>query len=410
LGAEGIAGTYYLGLCPKEMMLDLGIIYYLIYGFAGAFGNFITGIFLDGLAGFGVTPFISYKILFAALSVITLICIILQQRLAPLGSLPLKNAMEIGFSVRDLRAISILDKLNKTSDAGEEEELLEQLQDTPSSLSTTGLLERIKSPRLVTRQEALRAIDALKTLDSRTVQALMDDAIDHPFTTAYISARALGRHNCSEAITVLRELSASKDYMLAGESIIALARLKDTAFLPQIEELLLSSDNPRLVIMGVEALGIFGYEASLTVLLDILKKAQSQHAEDSAPYLRDEVTLAMSGILQVESGYYKLLVQFLEDESRAESLCVDDVEEAAGKLKGKNKKARDEANRLKEAVADYAGGKSGSKLARWLLMLDDDAATVGVKIILSESVLDDELLTFARLRILICHWCSTSLK
>jgi MFS family permease len=61
LGSEGIAQTYYMGLVPEELMLDMGIVYFLIFGLAGAGGSFLAGLFLDMLAGFGVTAFIDRK-------------------------------------------------------------------------------------------------------------------------------------------------------------------------------------------------------------------------------------------------------------------------------------------------------------------------------------------------------------
>jgi HEAT repeat protein len=62
----------------------------------------------------------------------------------------------------------------------------------------------------------------------------MTDLINNPYTTAYYSTRILGTHDCTAAIPLLRELVTSEDYMLAGEAIVALARLKDEAFHPQI--------------------------------------------------------------------------------------------------------------------------------------------------------------------------------
>ncbi|MDR2133935.1 MAG: MFS transporter, partial [Treponema sp.] len=250
-GAENIAQTYFMGLIPAGMMLDMGIVYFMIFGIAGAGGSFFAGLLLDCLAGAGVSSFAAFKVLFILMIVLTGIALFLQRKLKPLGALPFMGALEVIFSIRDLRAISLLDKLNKTRDSREEELLLGALHDTPSKLSIKGLLERARSPRLATRLESLRAMEGLKTLNEDAEKALMDDIINNPFTTAYISARILGNHGCFAAIPLLRELATSSDYMLAGEAIIALARLGDEAFRPRIEAIILRTTNPRLKIMGV---------------------------------------------------------------------------------------------------------------------------------------------------------------
>jgi hypothetical protein len=124
LGAEGIAQTYFLALIPAEFMMDMGILYFFMFGVSGAAGSFLAGMFLDMFAGFGVSNFISYKILYGILIAITVGILILQRKLAPLGSLPFMGALEVMFSPRDLKAITLLEKLDKSRDTIEEEALL----------------------------------------------------------------------------------------------------------------------------------------------------------------------------------------------------------------------------------------------------------------------------------------------
>ncbi|MDR3276113.1 MAG: MFS transporter [Treponema sp.] len=416
LGAEGIAQTYFLAMIPAELMLDMGILYFLVFGLAGAGGSFLAGLFLDMFTALGVSNFISYKILYSLLIGLGVLILILQQKLVPLGSLPFKGALEIIFSPRDLKAITILDRLNKTRNADEEEALLEQLQDTPSRLATKGLLERARSPLLAIRQESLRALEALPDLDEAAGQALMDDIVNNPYTTAYISARALGSHRCVGAIPLLRELVSSDDYMLAGEAIIALARLGDEAFRPQIEQVIMEAKNPRLKMMGVAAFGIYRSPNSLTALLDILKTA------DPPPYLRDEVVLAMANILDVQNLFYKLLVRFLADESSLATLAADEAESATeyfaaalGGWKHIRRKpalaaAGKQAKALEAAVTAYIRDKKGAAFSRWILELPLEAAAPFVQTILAEVALDEEFAALHRIRLLIVHWASRSLR
>jgi hypothetical protein len=343
------------------------------------------------------------------------IVVVLQRNLTPLGALPFKDALEVMFSYRDLRAISIMEKLNKTSDSEEEENLLGELLDTPSRLSIKGLLTRAKSPRLTIRQEALWAINALKNLDEDAEKALMDDIINNPFTTAYISARILGSHGVFSAIPLLRELASSTDYMLAGEAIIALAKLKDDAFRPQIENIIAKTKNPRLKIMGVEAFGIYRSPNSLTVLLDILR------GEDPPPYLLDEVIIVMADILDIPNLFYSILVRFLADETQAPMLAMDEIESAyeyyssvLGRKRSKKNtelaELHKQAKTFQAALTSYAKESKGAALSRWIHELPEHLCDTIVQVVLSEAVLDNELLNFRRLKLLISNWTAHTLR
>lgn len=427
LGSEGIVQTYFMALVPPAKMLDMGILYFFVFGIAGAGGSFIAGIVLDGFAAMGLSSFAAFKILYGAIIVITIIAIILQQKLRPLGALSFAGAVKIMFSYRDLQAISLLDRLNKTQDSQTEKMLLEELYNKPSRLATSGLLERARSPRLVTRLESIRALEHLEGLTEDAEAALIYDIINNPFTTAYISARILGNQNCYSAIPLLRELVSSGDYMLAGESVIALAKLQDTAFRRQIEHIILDTQNPRLKIMGAESLGIYGAPDSLYTLLDMLRVA------DPPPYLRDEVVLAMSAIIGTPQQFYRILVRYISEPSLAPALAMDEAESAhefckssiSGRRNGKN---RNEINLLAKKAASIEsaisslvhgkGGpssKKGEPLSRWILELPDFSlpefpAFETARTIFAESLLDDELISHERLYLLIAHWAAYQIR
>jgi len=417
LGSEGIAQTYFLALIPSDKILDMGILYFFIFGVAGAGGSFLSGLFLDLLAVLGVHPFYAFKILFAIMIALAVTALALQKRMKSLGSLPLKGALDVIFSFKDLRAISLLDRLNKAQDSFEEEQLLGALHDTPSNLAVGGLLERARSPRLATRIEAIRALEKQNKLSEDAQKALLDDIANNPYTTAYISARILGNHGSREAIPLLRELALSGDYMLAGEAIIALAKMRDETFRAEIEKIILSTHNPRLQIMGAEALGKYRCPASITVLLDILR------AQDPPPYLRDEVVLAIAAILETQKKFYKILVRFKADSSLAEALAMDEAEAALEyvntTLNSKKKASKGKASAVlscaesfQNAARSYIKDGNGAELSRWILEFPDEyireAGTI--KPVLSEAVLDGELSVFIRLRLLIVHWASHVLR
>jgi HEAT repeat protein len=416
LGSEGIAQTYFMGLVPLPLMLDMGIIYFFIFGVAGAGGSFAAGLLLDLMSGLGLSNFAAFKILYAVLIGLGLVVLALQRRLTPLGALPLRGALEVIFSFRDLKAITLLDRLNRASDSGEEQALLGRLYASPSQLALKGLLVRARSPRLAIRMEALRAMENLKDLGEDAERALLEDLANNPYTTAYISARILGNHGISAAIPLLRELTESEDYMLAGEAILALARLRDEPFRPHIEALILKTPNPRLKIMGVEAFGIYRSVKSMGVLLDILRSA------DPPPYLRDEVVLALASILDIQNLFYPVLVRFLESENpgaAVAALALDEAEAAFGLFqagpgrrrhrgRAEFKKLADQAGKIQAQVSAFVRDGDGSGLSRWILDLPGDCPEA--QTIMAEAALDSELGALPRMRLLVSCWAAHSLR
>jgi hypothetical protein len=191
--------------------------------------------------------------------------------------------------------------------------------------------------------------------------------------------------------------------------------MNDKAYRPKVEEIVMETDNPRLKLAGVEAIGIYGYPESLPMLIDALR------VPNPPPYLRDEVTLAMASILDVQSRFYSLLVRFLSDESQAAALATDEAESATEyyiSVHGRKRNKKDpllagishQAKAFQPAVSDFVHHLNGNRLCRWILELPDDIVHETVRTVLSEVVLDDELVSHRRLRLLITHWASHELR
>ncbi|MCL2602301.1 MAG: MFS transporter [Treponema sp.] len=416
LGSEGVMQTYFMGMIPEEKMMDMGILYFLGFGIAGAGGLLLGGAFLDTVTTISGSMPLAFKILFAILVVVTIKILFLMHNLIPLGALPFKGALEVMFSIRELKAISLLDKLDKTSDSGEEAALLVELQGTPSLLATKKLLTRARSPRLSVRMESIRTIDAMQSLNADTEQALMDDIVNNPYTTAYMSARTLGNHGVFKAIPLLRELADSSDYMLAGEAIVALAKLHDDDFRTRVQEIVVETKNPRLKIMGAEALGVYGSPFSLAVLLEIKRQA------NPPPYLLDGIVLAMSNILDIQNKFYPLLIRVLADKSVAATLALDEAEAAYENYMsviGRKRKHSSspeaatlsrQAKSFQAAVSSFVKNNKGEALSRWIQELPDDLVHAIVQTILAETVISDEFMEYPSLQLLIVHWAAHELR
>ena len=415
LGAEGVMQTYFLGMVPPSKIMDMGVPYFLSFGMAGVTGSLLSGLLLDAATTIFGSQFISFRILFGVLLAITAAALLLMRKLVPLGALPFKGALEVMFSYRELKAISLLGKLDKTSDSGKEEAILGALYNAPSQLAISGLLTRLKSPRLSVRMESLRTIDALKTLTGDVERALMEDIIHNPYTTAHRSARILGNHKVFSADALFRELATSSDYMLAGEAILALAKLGDKAFRPQIEQIIMETQNPRLKIMGVQAFGIYGLPDSLPLLLDILR------GDSPPPYLRDEVTLSMASVLGIQNKFYSLLTRILTDRTMATTLALDEAESAYEyymSVHGRKRNKKDEgltalaqlAKNLQSAVTEYAKDANGAAFSRWILELPEHLVQPIAQTVFSEAVLDASFTKQYRLHLLIVCWATQKFR
>lgn len=406
-GNEGVAQTYFFGLIKPTDILDLGILYYIVYGVAGATGSFAAGVLLDVLIDAGLSPVLAFRILFSSLTFLLLVVLFWERKLIRLGALPLRGALGVIFSFRDLRALTLLERLEKSRNVQEERAVLEALHDSPSSVALTELLDRLRSPRLSVRIEALRAIEALETLNTEAEDALMDDVQNNPFTTAYISCRILGNHGVKKAIPLLRALIKAEDYMLVGEAMLALARLGDQEFRNPIEEYIKVTKNPRIRIMGASALETFGSYESIQVLLDLLRD------KAPPPYLREEVLLSLAGIVGILERYYPLLVQYREDPGLVSALALDEIEEVTEHIISR-RRARNSLDyktvirELKEGTAKFLNAYDGQELSRWILTYLGDTKEIDVYLF-AQALLEDDLVAHDRFRLLVCTWAANRL-
>lgn len=406
-GTEGVAQNYFFGLVKPRDVLDLGILYYFVYGAAGAAGSTLGGFLLDWLSALGFGVAASYRIFFSSLIVVLLIALALGSRLVSLGALSFRGALGVIFSFRDLRAIGLLQRLERSSSPGEEAALLDALHDTPTAMGVGALLERLRSPRLAVRLETLRAMEALERLPREAEDALMRDAEQNPYTTAYSAARILGAKGVHRAVPLLRSALGSEDYMLAGEAMVALARLSDRASIETIHRLLPTSDNPRFLIRGATALEIFADPSSLAVLLDLLRR------EAPPPFLRDEIILSISGILGMAGGFYRVYLRFLNDRALSLDLALDEIDATyerrrAGLGRAAAGAIEDSWRTLRDAAAPFVSGGDGAALSLWMHQRAGKGADFAAAL-LAEAALDPDLVCYDRFRFMLVCWTASLL-
>lgn len=375
-GEENAGQTYYFALVPKEQNLDLSVIYFFAYGTGGALGSLLGGVVLEALRGLGLNTANSYRLFFGFLFLILVFVIIRMTKLRRLGSTSVRESLGIIFSIRDLRAFDLLDRLDRSGDPREEMRLIQEIGRSGSPRSQRDLLAYLSSPRFELRMEALLALENLPSLERPILAELEAELRKHPFTTAYIAARILGKSGDAAFIPTLRGALSTDDYLLQGAAVVALARLDDRAARPQIEELLARSENPRVRVQAAYALELLGDRDSLPVLISSLRR------EDPPANVSDELVLAIASLLGLLGRFYPMYRAFLEDKEAGRAFLEDAVADARGNDAEFGKKFR-------EATALILGEQpKGEAMARLVMDTGRDPAS---ELLLAEAALDQGL-------------------
>ena len=313
-GILNASQTYFLAAIRREQRLNLGVIYYMTLGVAGGIGSLAGGALLDALGTRFAAP-AAFRLYFGLCAAIFLGLLAFITRLENLGAYPLADALGMIISPRDLRAIGLLHRLGRTRTLAEEKDTLRALAGSPSSLSVEEVLSRLSSPRFSVRAEALQALATLP-VEEAVIQALVSEVKNHAFTTAAQAAEILGQRRVAQGVPALRRALQSRDYILASAAITALARLDDRDSLPAIREALRQAANPHLAIHAASALEVLQDPGSVPVLLDRLRKK-------NPPFLRDELLLALAGVLGMGDWFYPTYSEYLDKASIGLSLLRD---------------------------------------------------------------------------------------
>ncbi len=313
-GILNASQTYFLAAIRREQRLNLGVIYYMTLGVAGGIGSLAGGALLAWLGSLLSTA-AAFRLYFGLCSALFLGLLAFITRLENLGAYSLGDALGMIISPRDLRAMGLLHRLGRTRSMAEEKDTLRALAGSPSSLSVEEVLSRLRSPRFSVRSEALQALAALP-VEEAVVQALVSEVKNHAFTTAAQAAEILGQRRMTQGVPALRRALQSRDYILASAAITSLARLDDRESLPAIRDALRQAANPHLAIHAASALEVLRDPDSVPVLLDRLRRK-------NPPFLRDELLLALAGILGMGDWFYSTYSEFLEKGSVGLSLLRD---------------------------------------------------------------------------------------
>lgn len=392
-GQENAAQTYFFGMVSKEDLMNLSMLYYFILGGTGALGSIVGGTFLDLLSGAGFSSLVSFRTLFLVCMALIGVGLAIQRNLLNLGSYPVLDTIAILFSPRDMRALTLLRKLDSNDDPDEETEIIAKLGEVGSTVSVQKLIDHLASPRFSARYEALQSIATLGKLSAKMREALLSELENGAFSTASLAARLLGQFRVQQAVPKLYAALSSPDYRLVGEAMFALACLGDPRGQFLISDILLSTSNPFLLIRGVQAMEKYGTPASIPLLLDLMRN------EHLPSHVSDETLLAVSSLMGMQKKFYYAFADYARDRKKAALILNDNLDEFFTL-----KKSCDAG--LKQAIIDFISDPNNdAKFVHWIT--DFGKGHLGVYSALLVSVaLDADLNRQEAFRFFLCFWAA----
>lgn len=399
-GQESAAQTYFFAMVPKASIMDLSMLYFFILGGTGAIGSIAGGALLDMLGGFGLSPLASFRVFFSASALVILAGIHIQRKLLDLGSYPVRDTLAVLFSPRDMRALTLLKKLDSNENPDEETGIIAELGEVASHISAERLLERLSSPRFAVRYEALQSVESLGRLSGKMKEALIAELESGEYGTAALAARLAGKFGVTHALPALRRSLSSPDYRLAGESMLALALLHDDRHQCMVSDLLLSSSNPFILVRGVQAMTEYGTAASVPILLDLLRN------EKLPPHVADETILALSDLMGVPKKFYYAFESYVRDRKRATEILLDSFDEYCAK-------SHRDSPELKSLLSDFIRAEYGQgvlgdeRFVRWFLKAGKGHTGLYSGLLVS-LVLDAELVRQEPFRFFLCFWAASA--
>lgn len=292
---------YFLSASPEKDRVGISLLGRIFSGTCAGLAGSVLGAglisLLEPMTGPGL---LLYKRYFLILLCLNIPLFILVLRLEKLREWHISRVFSLLFSMRDLRALAVLNRLEKREGSREELKHIEKLKQIGSELSESTLRDLLGSPRLPVRARALQALRELNLSEAST-KALIEEVRDGAYTSGWVAAEILGEQGKTEALPVLREALHSEDPFLTGKAMVALIRLQDSASVETVYRIFRHADNPRLIIHGATALMEKGDTAALPILLEKL-----QGTALPLP-VRDELLNALAALCGAEKAAYPLL-------------------------------------------------------------------------------------------------------
>jgi len=291
-----------------------------VAGFAGSAGG---GSILSLLRNADYIGLPLYRTYFQIILAVLLLCIVVMARLDRLKEWRLRSVLSLLFSMRDLRALYVLNRLEQSEDCHEDLQHVRRLEQIASTLSESTLRSLLDSPRLPVRVHAMHALREIN-FGKKTAEALIEEIGQGEFTSAWVAAEILGEQHFEAAVPALQNALHSDDPFLVGKSMVALVRLGDQASYPRILEIFRRADNPRIIIHGANAIVEMGERRRIT---DLLQRLTTPGLPGAA---LDELLTALATICGCEREFYRFLREYNRRPAEAEHMIQPSLENLLG--------------------------------------------------------------------------------
>ncbi|MFA6716805.1 MAG: MFS transporter [Victivallaceae bacterium] len=181
------------------------------------------------------------------------------------------QVLGLAFAPRDIRALLLLNKMEKTGSESQELDAIERLKHTRSPISADKILSYLESPKYLVKTKAMLALYEIPFGDN-VKRRLLEELKYGTYTTAPAAAMILGARGIKAAVPLLRRKLDSENIYLVGRSMVALTQLEDKDSFLRIKKIFIESDNQFLLISGAVALSLMGDPESLKLLLEKTRK------------------------------------------------------------------------------------------------------------------------------------------
>ncbi len=354
-GINTTLSHYFLSSVPDEERVGANMFIYMISGVAaGLTGTFLGGGLLKLLRFFEFENLVVYRTYFFIVLIVLVPVIYFVQRVERLEDWRIKDVFGIFTSMRDLRALVTLNKLEKDLSFQQDYSGVKKLRELPSDLSEEKLLQYLESPHFSIRAKALGALGHIK-FGNKTEKAIIEQIEVGEFTSAYIAADIVGEHRISHAIPLLRKYLDSADIYLQGKCMLSLAQLKDATSYDKIKDIFMKSKNPRIILHGAQAL------LEINELKNVLLILNKVVDIEFPVQIRDELLYDISEMCGTGDTFYKFLKMYKSDPFGAQAFIRSLIHQF-------NKEVADECFELEKEISKLKLNQSysGDQFSRFM--------------------------------------------
>jgi len=312
-GVQTSLYLYLISTVPSHHLVGISLLITAASGiFSGLIGSVVGGGLLRLIQSLGASGLMIYKIYFgiSLLFILAVLAAAIRLKPIPHKDRRVKDVLNIFFSIKDWRALFVLQKMSEERSEIKEKKIIQKLSGIGSELSENSLMSMMDSPRFLTRMNVLNAISQI-SFGPKTADRLIEEVRKGEFSSAYTAAQILGDHGIKKAVPVLRKALKSRDIFLKGKSMTALSQLKDEKSFPKIIEMFDKTHNPRLLIQGGLALTFMRKAEYLPILMNKLIR------NDLPNLVRDEMLFSLTDMCGVGDQFYTLYPLFKEDAQEA---------------------------------------------------------------------------------------------